>query len=418
MKRHQSADLLAALAEDLPAISPDLPPPRAGLRSLRVAGGVPPEGALRGAEASKHLWYAAVFPQLTDSPETPPLLQRLARIAHSFTSLVSIELPNALLLEIRGSVRLFGPLERLHEDIDAAWKLSQVIAHSAVTPSPVAALWLARGAKRVLVENTASLAGSLAELPLACTSWDAQWLNTLHAMGVRSVGELLRLPRSGLARRLGPGALLDMDAALAKCAAPRRAFVARERFCERSDFETEVEAVAYLEMACEPLIARCAGFLRRRQAGIQYLELRLRHRVVATTRLRLGLASVTSEERRLHDVVAQKLTRVTLTAAVRGIELRSGTLRPLAASSHDIFASSSGTGSRDTAPQLVERLRARLGEKAVYGVSAVAEHRPEAAWARVQELNLQRVLSGSAQRFKELARSAALDNAASGLVAR
>jgi protein ImuB len=37
---------------------------------------------------------------------------------------------------------------------------------------------------------------------------------------------------------------------------------------------------------------------------------------------------------------------------------------------------------------LVERLRARLGEEAVYGVASIAEHRPEAAWRRVHELPL------------------------------
>jgi protein ImuB len=39
-------------------------------------------------------------------------------------------------------------------------------------------------------------------------------------------------------------------------------------------------------------------------------------------------------------------------------------------------------------PQLVERLRARLGEDAVYGVASIPEHRPEAAWRRVHELSL------------------------------
>jgi protein ImuB len=37
---------------------------------------------------------------------------------------------------------------------------------------------------------------------------------------------------------------------------------------------------------------------------------------------------------------------------------------------------------------LVERLRARLGEAAVYGVCLIPEHRPEAAWRRVHELHL------------------------------
>src|SRR5262249_27217422 len=53
---------------------------------------------------------------------------------------------------------------------------------------------------------------------------------------------------------------------------------------------------------------------------------------------------------------------------------------------------------RDTAPQLVERLRARLGEEAVYGVCLIAEHRPEAAWRRVQALSLhEQLVQGSDQ---------------------
>jgi protein ImuB len=70
------------------------------------------------------------------------------------------------------------------------------------------------------------------------------------------------------------------------------------------------------------------------------------------------------------------------------MELISGPLRGLSASSLDAFAGLTRGGSRDSAPQLVERLRARLGEEAVYGVRSIAEHRPEAAWRRVHELRL------------------------------
>ena len=91
-------------------------------------------------------------------------------------------------------------------------------------------------------------------------------------MGVTRIGELLRLPRAGLARRLGAATVEDLDIALARQFAPRRAFVPRERFRERCDFETEIENVAYLEKALEPLIARCAQFLRERQAGVQALR--------------------------------------------------------------------------------------------------------------------------------------------------
>jgi len=333
---------------------------------------------------SAQLWYAVVFPELKES-EAAAMLQRLGACALQFTSLVSIEMPNALLLEIKGSVKLFGSLPDLHARMDAAWSGLELRAQGAIAPTALAALWCARVGKRACIEEAGALTGELAQLPLGCTAWDVQRLETLHAMGVTRVGELLRLPRSGLARRLGPAAVLDLDMALARQAAPRRAFIPRERFRERCDFETEIETVVYLQKALEPLVERCAKFLRERQAGVQALELRLRHRVKPMTRVRLGLASITGEQRRLSDVLEGKLNRLELSAPVRGMELLSGSLRPLSAASVDAFAG--GISAGEAVPHLVERLRARLGETAVYGVISVPEHRPEAAWQRVQELS-------------------------------
>ena len=285
-------------------------------------------------------------------------------------------------------MRLFGSAQRLHADIDACWADLAVPARSAIAPTTLAALWCARAGARALIEDPALLAGSLARLPVACTAWDADRLQTLRSMGVASIGELLHLPRAGLARRFGPAAVLDLDIALGRSSAPRRIFVLRERFRERCDFETEIEHAAYLEQALEPVLERCAAFLRTRQAGIQGVELRLRHRAALPTRLRLGLASVTSEYRRLRDVLAQRLLGLELAFPVRAVEVISGRLQPLSASSLGIFAGQGGAQGRDTAVQLVERLRARLGMRAVYGLSTICEHRPEAAWRRVHALQL------------------------------
>jgi protein ImuB len=337
------------------------------------------------------LWYAVVFPQLA-ALGGAALLERLCLHALKFTPRVSIEIPNALLLEIRGSVKLFGSLATLHAGIDAAWRHLELEVSSATAPSTLGALWLARAGRRELIEDPSLLAGRLAGLPIGCTAWDGERLRALRALGVSRVGELLRLPRAGMARRFGAAAVLELDIALTRQAAPRRSFVPRERFRERFDFGMEVETVAYLQKALEPLIGRCARFLRERQAGVQTLELRLAHRNHALTRVRVGLASTTSEQHRLTCVLSQKLSQLELAAPATGMELVSGRLLPLSAVSLDVFARQGGAGGgNDTAPQLVERLRARLGDGAVYGVRSVAEHRPEAAWQRVQELRLNAV---------------------------
>src|SRR5258708_12017679 len=235
-------------------------------------------------------------------------LQKLCLHAHSFTSFVSIEPPNALLLEIRGSVKLFGSLQRLHADIDACWRQLALPVRSATAPSTLAAWWLARAGDPLQIEDVEMLPGHLAKVPIACTAWDGELLQTLRAMGVARLGELMRLPRAGLARRLNPGVVQELDIALARQPAPRRAFVPRERFRERCDFETEIEHVAYLEKALEPLIERSPQFFLHRQAAVQPFHLNLNHPNPPATRVQLGLASITSDHRRLTDVLRQRLT--------------------------------------------------------------------------------------------------------------
>ncbi len=342
---------------------------------------------------SAALWRAVVFPHLSEQSLT---LERLGRIAQQFTSFVSLEPPNALLLEVRGSVRLFGSLERLQDEIDGAWRRLELEASSATAPSTLAALWLARGAVQVTLEERGALAGALGALPLRVTAWDEEVLHTLRSMGVTRLGELLRLPRAGLARRFGRSLVGDLEVALARQGAPRRHFVPLERFRERRDFESEIETVDRLLALLAPMIERCALFLCSRQAGVQALELRLKYREHPPRHIRLGLASITSARARLEDTVMHTLLRLELEAPVRSVELRSGPLEPLSAGSLDVFRTSRAGAGGDTAPQLIERLRARLGARSVYGVRTIAEHRPEAAWKRHEALDPDRSMTAGA----------------------
>lgn len=340
---------------------------------------------------SRPLWYAAVFSPPPATGSSPEPLHRLALRAQRFTSFVSLEPPAALLLEIRGSLRLFGPLESLKNRIDADWEEIGVRARSAVAPSAPAALWLARAGEKALIEDPAALAASLSHLPIGCGAWNAQRLERLRAIGVVRLGDLLRLPRAGLARRFGADLIDELDALCARGPAPRRAFVAPGEFHERCEFEVEIDRTAMLSVALGPMLERCARFLRERQAGVRRLRLRLSHRAAPTTRLTLGFAGVTGDARRFDGVLAEHLSRLTLPAPVRSALLASGPLERLSAATLDAFGAAVGrdaAGAHAGALQLIERLRARLGEQAVYGVSAVAEHRPEAASRRVHALRL------------------------------
>src|ERR1700679_2051719 len=153
---------------------------REALRSLK-AGGMPPTLHAAGHARSRQLWYAVVFPEFAGMEDAAAVLQRLCLHAQRFTSFVSIEPPNALLLEIRGSLRLFGSLDRLQAGIDTCWQQLALSAHSATAPAALAALWIARGGHLCSgaasngapphIEDFQTLSGHLAKLPIACTAW-------------------------------------------------------------------------------------------------------------------------------------------------------------------------------------------------------------------------------------------------------
>ena len=317
------------------------------------------------------------------------LLEAVAQCGVRFTPRVSLEPPDGVLLEVRGSLRLFGGARqlclRLQQDLVAA---TGVAVRFAITPSPLASLWFARtgplGARPVFVRHRDELAARLASLPLDCTRWPASSIETLGTMGVRTVGECLRLPRDGFARRFGQELLATLDRATGRVQEPRAAYAASERFAARRDLEPEIADTARLGLALDPLLEELCQFLRERGRGVQAIEVQLRHRAAPVTRVRLRFVQpVGAQRRRMVELLRERLSSLVLPQPVRNVRLLGGPLIDLQADAIELFAHDRRE-SGENLPQLVERLRARLGNDAVHGLACVPEHRPEAAWRAVE----------------------------------
>jgi protein ImuB len=307
------------------------------------------------------------------------LLDTVATLGIRFTPRVSLEPPDAVLLEVRGSLRLFGGVRALFERVREHIQSAGITARLALTPTPLASLWFARAGQEVVLRRVDQLASRLAPLPLAVTRWPERSLQLLLTMGVRSLGDCLRLPRDGFARRFEPQLLTMLDRATARLPDPRAAFRALERFSIRRDLEPELADTQRLERAVEPLLEELGVFLRQRGCGVQALELRFVHREAPVTRLRLRFVEPVGETGRMAAMLHERLARLQLPQPVRTVRLASGALVELPAAPAELFAMDR-RDSGAAVPQLVERLRARLGAEAVHGLCLVPEHRPEAAW--------------------------------------
>jgi protein ImuB len=303
------------------------------------------------------------------------LLEAVATAGLDFTSRVNLEPPDAVLLGVRGSLRLFGGARRLCELLRQRLHSRGLAPRLALTPTALASLWFARAGGEVVLRRPDALAARLAPLPLAVTRWPERALQSLATMGVRTVGECLRLPRDGFARRFEPRMRLDLDRALGQAHDPRAAFAAAARFVARRDLEPEVADTDRLQRECEPLLDELCAFLRARGASVEALEFHLAHRDIPATRLRLGFAEPVGSAARITGVLRERLARTALCAPVRAVRLRSGPLVAARAEAKDLFAGDCRGGA--AVIELIERLQARLGAGAVHGLRLVPEHRPE-----------------------------------------
>ena len=318
--------------------------------------------------------------------------ERLARVAawcQRFTPLVSLEPENELLLEVKGSLGLFGGARSLLDRLAAGLREQGITAQLALAPTPRGALWLARASPSPQpspVEKPEELVRRLAPVALRCLHWPEQLLAQLTSMGLRTVGDLVRLPRSGMVRRLGQAWLDELDRALARRADVRRGFRRPQRFDARRAPDHEIESAPGLVAACEPLLEELQTFLRERQAAIAVLALELKHRSQPRTRVRIGLAAPSGDTAHLRVLLEERLASLSLPAPVIALRLHSGALLEQVPMEGNLkIGERAGVSERpDALPRLLERLRARLGNEAVFGVSVVEDHRPECAWRMVE----------------------------------
>ena len=314
--------------------------------------------------------------QRDPAAETEALLG-LAGWAAQFTPGVALEFPDAVLLDVAGSLKLFGGLapllERLHLELaEMGWSVKLAGA-----PTPRGAFWLALAGKSRFIASAAEIEPSLVALPVAVLRCDGGTLEALEAVGVRTLGGLLALPREGVARRFGQGLLGDLDRALGRLPDPRNFFVPPVRFRAAIELPAEVAQAEALLFAAKRLIVKLAGFLAARSGGAQRLVFRLGHRDRAATEITIGLVAPSRDAEHFTLLARERFSGLVLGQPVREIALGVDEVVPLAGRSLGLLLEQGKP--RGDWERLIERLRARLGSEAVRGVAVRSEHRPELA---------------------------------------
>jgi protein ImuB len=319
-----------------------------------------------------------------DSDAETAALAAVATWATQFTPAVALAPPDAVLVEIGGSLRLFDGLPKLTARLSRGVHDLGYAMRLALAPAPAAALLFARAKiGHPSSGKMASLPDALAPLPLSLLDADPAVVAMLAAAGVTTFGQACALPRAALMRRVGADFVALLDRVRGLVHDPRPPFVPPPRYTGKIDLPAPVENAEALAFAVNRLVHELAGWLSGRGLGVVEMSLALAHERyvgvktgVPVTTVRFALAAPAREPAHLVAVLRERLAHVALPAAVEAITLASLATAPLAGRNLGLLP---GDGAAATVP-LLDRLRARLGEDAVTLVASHAEHRPEHAW--------------------------------------
>jgi protein ImuB len=353
----------------------------------------PHSHALAGAGPRREaLWIAvSLAPPLraavTDTASENGL-ESLAVRCHRLTSKLSLEPPDGLLLEARGSLKLFGGLAAIKRELAGELRSRDGVFNVASAPTPLGALWLARHGSADAADHD-DLRRRISALPLDVTAWPDDVIALLTEMGVSRIGDCLRLPRNGFARRVGRRYRADLDKVLGNAPDPRAEFALPERLSWKTDLPAESAHHTVLQQAVERMLDSLVEDLRRLQLQTGELEVVFHHRRRPATVKRLCLVRPAIEKHRFLKPLSVRLEYMSLSAPVVGVSLTAFSLEALEAEAPSLFGAGGGAPAADRGSRaaLIECLRGRLSPEQVHGLILKAEHRPERVWGKKMNLS-------------------------------
>ena len=337
----------------------------------------------------------SIVPELNHFARDPAAerkrLRRLARLAYRYTPRVSPAPPDALLLEVRGSLRLFGGLKALANALAGESQRSGHEQSLAVATTPLAALMLARSglgtAEDGLVPSRRTLRprfeksvrSALRDVSLVHSDLPPRDLERLANMGITRIDELLGLPAGELGKRFGP-ALIDYLARLTGQKADPRAFIEpHERFRSSVHLLEPVRGKNALLFPMRKLAAELARWLARRHFGTRLLTWTVKPLTGPATVLTVEFAQPRRDDRSFLTLSRLKLDAADLPEEVMSVSLRADFVAPFTTALADLWGRTEQSAA--THAELVDLLAAKLGAEAVRGLRAVEDHRPEQAWS-------------------------------------
>jgi protein ImuB len=227
-----------------------------------------------------------------------------------------------LYFETRGVERLYGGIEgalrRALAAVGSSWDARSGAAERRF--AALAAAGVARPGQALMVSD-GETADFLAPLPLTLLPLERERYRELEGLGLRTLGQLARLPGAAVAERLGPEGRHAWSLARGGARDRVRARRPPAEIAERLEFPEAVDNELTLRRALRALTERALAHSERRGRAVRKVALTARLVGGGSWRRTATLREPAANRSRLETVLAPKLQELPAPASALGLEL-------------------------------------------------------------------------------------------------
>jgi len=312
-------------------------------------------------------------------------LVNLALMVYRYSPSICIENDRFLLVEIGRSLKLFSCmaklLQQLQQDLDKEKfsyqigigntpKCSELLSYQALDKTLLC--WQSE----LQTFDKIQLQQQLSNIPINFLNIPINIIKKLQSTGIRSLGELRKLPNKAITKRFGKTFSQYLLQLYGELADPKVYFVPEENFSQKVEFIDLVHSQQGLVFSIKRLVKDLCRFLVIKQKSSHCLHWQLFDSDKNTIQFNVLLANGMIRESSYFELTQLSLERHKLNAPIEAISLTVNQLNELLVKTGSLIED---TQEFKNDVHFINQIRAKLGNKSCTIIQERSEHIPELA---------------------------------------
>ncbi len=317
----------------------------------------------------------AFCPDLKSHPAEPrkdrDFLHVLRRWATRYCPWVGVEGEDGLVLDVTGSVHLFGGEDAMIADVRHRMVRAGLSVQAGVGDTRGAAWALARYGEGLAPPG--DMLAALKALPVSALRLSDEMSVALQRLGLRRIEDLAKAPRAPLTRRFGPDLLLRLDQALGAQPEGITPLADPPHYGVRMTLPDPIGLLPDVMQGVERLLTKLCAKLKAQDAGARVLCVTLRRVDQDCQQVELRLARPLRDPHRILPMFERGLAEIDAGFGIDQLRLEATRVEPLPAQQ----VSHVTTRDKGRLDDLITRLGTRIGLENIHRFLPADSHIPE-----------------------------------------